>query len=114
MAAFAGRLNDLAISQWMGTVVEVQQGYVPPPLDGVWARYPYLHNQSVPTLCDMLTPGPDRPEVFWMGPADDPETDFDMAWRLVSIKRDSQTLGRCPMGRPGPLSRTIAAGSWPQ
>ncbi|MGM0576521.1 MAG: hypothetical protein ACQEXJ_12400 [Myxococcota bacterium] len=78
MAAFTDRLNDLAISQWMGTVVEVQDGYVPPPLNGIWARYPYLHNQSVPTLCDMLLPASHRPEVFWMGPADDPETDFDM------------------------------------
>ena len=77
MAAFADRLNDLAISQWMGTFVEVQTGYVPPPLNGIWARYPYLHNHAVPTLCDLLTPGAERPAVFWMGPSDDPETDFD-------------------------------------
>lgn len=79
MAGFADRLNELAISQWMHTVVEVQAGYVPPPLNGVWARYPYLHNQSVPTLCDLLTPAAERTPVFWMGPADDPATDFDAA-----------------------------------
>jgi hypothetical protein len=78
MAAFADRLNDLAISQWMQTVVEVQDGYVPPPLDGIWARYPYLHNQSVPTLCEMLLPSDQRTPVFWMGPSVDPATDFDM------------------------------------
>jgi mono/diheme cytochrome c family protein len=77
MTAFADRLNDLAISEWMGTVVEVQDGYVPPPLDGIWARYPYLHNQSVPTLCDLLLPAAERTATFWMGPADDAETDFD-------------------------------------
>lgn len=77
MAAFADRLNELAISQWMETVVEVQTGYVPPPLDGIWARFPYLHNQSVPTLCDMLRPAHLRPATFWMGPSDDPDTDFD-------------------------------------
>lgn len=29
-------------------------GYVAPPLDGVWATAPYLHNGSVPTLYDLL------------------------------------------------------------
>ncbi len=77
MAHFADRLNALAISQWMQTTVEVQSGYVPPPLDGVWARYPYLHNNSVPTLCDLLTPPGDRPTEFYQGPSEDAETDFD-------------------------------------
>ncbi|MCB0641474.1 MAG: hypothetical protein KDC44_07525, partial [Phaeodactylibacter sp.] len=29
-------------------------GYVAPPLDGIWATAPYLHNGSVPTLYDLL------------------------------------------------------------
>ena len=29
-------------------------GYVPPPLDGVWATAPYLHNGSVPNLAAVL------------------------------------------------------------
>lgn len=78
MTAFADRLNGLAVSNWMRTVVEVQPGYVPPPLDGIWARYPYLHNQSVPTLCDLLSPAGDRTPVFYMGPSDDPDTDYDL------------------------------------
>ena len=77
MTSFTDRLNGLAISQWMETLVEVQTGYVPPPLDGIWARYPYLHNQSVPTLCDLLSPGADRPASFWMGPSDNADTDYD-------------------------------------
>lgn len=71
------QLNGLAISQAMDTVVAEQDGYVPPPLDGIWLRYPYLHNGSVPTLCDLLTPAAERTTGFWQGPADDPETDFD-------------------------------------
>jgi mono/diheme cytochrome c family protein len=37
-------------------------GYVAPPLDGIWATAPYLHNGSVPTLADLLdsTRRPDR------------------------------------------------------
>lgn len=31
-------------------------GYVAPPLDGVWATAPYLHNGSVPTLYEVLDP----------------------------------------------------------
>jgi mono/diheme cytochrome c family protein len=38
-------------------------GYLAPPLDGVWATAPYLHNDSVPTLADLLE-SPKRP-IFW-------------------------------------------------
>jgi hypothetical protein len=31
-------------------------GYANQPLDGIWARAPYLHNGSVPTLRDLLEP----------------------------------------------------------
>ncbi|MEM9702592.1 MAG: cytochrome c [Planctomycetota bacterium] len=37
-------------------VVEDPQGYVAPPLDGVWASAPYFHNGSVPTLAGVLSP----------------------------------------------------------
>lgn len=77
MAAFAEPLNRLTVSQWMKTEVEVQTGYVPPPLEGVWARYPYLHNQSVPTLCELLGAPSSRTQVFYMGDDADPAVDFD-------------------------------------
>ena len=77
MNHFAERLNDLQISQSIQTVVEPQEGYVPPPLVGIWARYPYLHNNSVPTLCDLLSPAAERTAVFWQGPSEDPDVDFD-------------------------------------
>jgi hypothetical protein len=38
-------------------------GYVAPPLDGVWASAPYLHNGSVPTLRDLFYP--ERRPVIW-------------------------------------------------
>ena len=77
MKYFADSLNNLAISKWMKTKVEPQVGYVPPPLIGVWARYPYFHNNSVPTLCAVLTRQEDRPKTFVLGPAVNKETDFD-------------------------------------
>ena len=42
-------------------------GYSNTPLDGVWARAPYLHNGSVPTLWDLLDPAWKRPTVFYTG-----------------------------------------------
>jgi len=42
-------------------------GYANTALDGIWARGPYLHNGSVPTLFDLLaTPG-ERPNTFFRG-----------------------------------------------
>lgn len=75
--AFADSLNSLAISKWMQTTVVPQVGYVPPPLVGVWSRYPYLHNNSIPTLCALLTKPENRPKTFVQGPANNREVDFD-------------------------------------
>lgn len=38
-------------------------GYQAPPLDGIWATAPYLHNGSVPTLHHLLKSS-ERPKVF--------------------------------------------------
>jgi hypothetical protein len=50
-----------------GLVEAPLDGYNPPFLDGVWLRAPYLHNGSVPTLRDLLTPPEQRPKLFWRG-----------------------------------------------
>ena len=42
----------------------VVHGYIAPRLEGVWARFPYLHNGSVPTLDDLLSPPEERPQQF--------------------------------------------------
>jgi mono/diheme cytochrome c family protein len=42
-------------------------GYANHPLDGIWARSPYLHNGSVPTLRDLLNPAAERPVTFHRG-----------------------------------------------
>ena len=39
------------------------EGYQAPPLDGIWATAPYLHNGSVPTLHHLLK-SDERPKVF--------------------------------------------------
>jgi hypothetical protein len=43
-------------ASFYGELAESQpgMGYVAPPLDGVWATAPYLHNGSVPSIRDLL------------------------------------------------------------
>lgn len=48
-------------------------GYKARPLNGVWATAPFLHNGSVPTLYDLLSPVEERPKAFLLGdPSFDP------------------------------------------
>lgn len=77
MKEFAEDLNRLEISKNIKTVVVPQKGYVPPPLEGIWARWPYFHNNSIPNLCVLLTPGSLRPKTYVAGEARDKKRDFD-------------------------------------
>ena len=43
------------------------QSYSNTPTDGAWARAPYLHNGSVPSIWDLLQPEDMRPEIFYRG-----------------------------------------------
>ncbi|MBL7543455.1 MAG: cytochrome c [Bdellovibrionaceae bacterium] len=71
------KLNELQISKNHGIVIQAQKGYVPPPLVGIWARWPYFHNNSIPNLCELLTPAHLRKKEFYQGPAVDKTQDFD-------------------------------------
>ncbi|HUX44134.1 MAG TPA: di-heme-cytochrome C peroxidase [Terracidiphilus sp.] len=51
-------------------IPDVFDGYKPRPLAGVWATPPFLHNGSVPTLFDMLSPVSERPKRFSVGNRD--------------------------------------------
>lgn len=70
-------LNPLSISQANGIRIATQKGYVPPPLVGIWARWPYFHNNSAPNLCAVLSPSAERPVTYYAGEALNPNTDFD-------------------------------------
>lgn len=52
---------------WSFTHFRTTNGYANHPLDGLWARAPYLHNGSVPNLWQLLKPEEERPEVFTIG-----------------------------------------------
>lgn len=75
--SFENSLNRLQISKENGISIKAQKGYVPPPLVGVWSRWPYFHNNAAPSLCAVLTPGPSRPSWYIARQANDPKKDFD-------------------------------------
>lgn len=69
------------ISQLVAT-----DGYVAPPLDGVWATAPYLHNGSVPTLEAVLNSAA-RP-VYWTRSFRSDVEEFDttqVGWRFTVV-----------------------------
>ncbi|MEW5854973.1 MAG: hypothetical protein AB2A00_39725 [Myxococcota bacterium] len=75
---FAARFNR---SFWGEAArIVVSNGYVAPPLDGIWATAPYLHNGSVPTLAALLESGT-RP-VYWRRTFVNTDYDpVDVGWR---------------------------------
>ena len=83
-------------------------GYANHPLDGIWARSPYLHNGSVPTLRDLMEPAENRPTVFWRGSdVFDPErvgyrSDAEAAPRDDLFRYDTRVPGNGNAGHDGP------------
>ncbi len=62
-------------------------GYQAPPLDGIWATAPYLHNGSVPTLHGVLN-SKSRPKLFIRSFKTD-EADYDkdrVGWKVTELK----------------------------
>jgi len=55
------------------------QGYAASVLDGIWARAPYLHNGSVPTLRHLLVPG-ERPATFLRGALTYDQANLGWTW----------------------------------
>ena len=46
---------------------QVEPGYKPRPLEGVWATPPFLHNGSVPNVYELLSPVAERSKRFMVG-----------------------------------------------
>lgn len=73
-------------------------GYASQPLDGIWARSPYLHNGSVPTLRDLLEPAAKRPRIWQRG-----SDELDLV--RVGYRSDQSAPGRYSFvydtGKPG-------------
>lgn len=70
---------------------EPSDGYVAPPLDGIWASAPYFHNGSVPTVYEVLNSGI-RPDRWTRSGKAGPE-DYDwerLGWRYDPAPKNKQ------------------------
>lgn len=83
-----------------------EPAYKAGPLAGVWATGPFLHNGSVPTIYDLLSPEHERPTAFWVG-----STVFDPD-RLGFVSSDAELpnaaaegLSRFDVALPGNSNR---------
>ena len=68
------------------------KGYIAPPLDGIWATAPYLHNGSVPNLETLLN-SKLRPK-YWSRDFKNPQYDIDSpGWKYkeesVAVNKDT-------------------------
>lgn len=82
--------NDVIVAR----VTPDKQGYVTNVLDGIWARAPYLHNGSVPTLYHLLVPSA-RPTMFLRGSPTFDEEKVGYTWQIAETGRvasDAPTL----------------------
>jgi hypothetical protein len=73
------------------------------PLDGIWARAPYLHNGSVPSMYALLTG--DRPVKFHRGNVayDQERMGFVETPSAFSAEYDTTRSGNSNAGHWGPL-----------
>ena len=81
-------------STWLGAEYPVQTkriGYQAPPLDGIWASAPYLHNGTVPTLHALLD-SKTRPAGFTRPPSTD-FAHYDTPRRLEVHRSDRRRTG---------------------
>ena len=87
MKALSTRTREKALSKlkWTKEQLEDATGFRDPsepgppqpvykagPRDGIWATPPYLHNGSVPSLYELLTPAKQRSKTFFIGSEFDP------------------------------------------
>jgi hypothetical protein len=73
--------------------LDPKEGYVAPPLDGIWATAPYLHNGSVPTL-ETLLDSTQRPQ-YWARSFDTSAANYDQAqvgwkWGVIAHSKKDE------------------------
>ena len=66
-------------------------GYIAPPLDGVWATAPYFHNGSVPTLESVLDASL-RPEIWQKSGSSDNYDPTKMGLKYVVVEKKTDAL----------------------
>ncbi len=87
-------------NSWVGeygklNTITDPEGYVAPPLDGIWATAPYFHNGSVPTLWHVLHP--DKRPTVWQRTED--------GYDQKKVGLEINTFEKVPRGIEDPAER---------
>ncbi|HLW66599.1 MAG TPA: hypothetical protein VKS79_14890 [Gemmataceae bacterium] len=75
-----------------GYTIRSTDGYQTPPLDGIWATAPYLHNGSVPTVYNLLK-SDSRPKLYTRSFRTEKE-DYDpvkLGWKVTPLDYRADT-----------------------
>lgn len=89
--AFVRTVNSLPTTQGL-THTRRSGGYVPPPLNDVWARGLYGHNGQWPSIAVIATPPAERPRRYFV----DPDATYDLDH--LGTKWRAATPGDKPLG----------------
>lgn len=96
--ALQANQNLLGAGQWWRFKnFRKTHGYANSPLDGIWARAPYLHNGSVPTLADLFRRPCNANDLQELGlTANDLDPDRVAPGRVQEIIRNARRKGLRP------------------
>ncbi|MDV7389857.1 hypothetical protein RZS08_00830, partial [Arthrospira platensis SPKY1] len=78
---------------------EPELGYIAPPLDGVWATAPYLHNGSVPDL-ESLLDSAQRP-VYWSRSGRSEDYDYARVGWQYAVEKNAKGKWTYDTSLPG-------------
>lgn len=101
LALYPGDEDPLRFARWFNSsyygelaYTAPAPGYIAPPLDGVWATAPYLHNGSVPTL-EALLDSSRRPRYWTRSFRSDDYDPRTLGWRYQALQQGkAQTTDR--------------------
>jgi len=80
------RFDDWFAASWYSkdTRIAPANGYMAPPLDGIWATGPFLHNGSVPTI-ELVLNSAERP-TRWRHSAAKQYDQRSLGWRFDAVE----------------------------
>jgi hypothetical protein len=91
-------LKKLIEQNPLSDLIRIQPNYRPayfaPRLEGIWARFPYLHNGSVPSVAALLAPPEERPTAFLLRDAGEVYRFDPQSLGLSTPARESDESGR--------------------
>lgn len=82
------RIETNPLNEYIQAWRRPEKGYVAPKLWGIWSRFPYLHNMSVPTVYDVMSDPESRPKKFSLKNAGEKERFNETKLGLTFVKND--------------------------